>query len=84
VLIQIVKQRRWSDGFNAAVIVGFCIGVGGLQAYADKLLLNVQMTWISLTQAAIVIGTAAVAAYNSFWKPQLGDFMKRLYGATSI
>ncbi len=61
-LVAIVQQPRWSPIVRALVVVASCVGIGAVTASLEG-----QLTGQRWTTAALIVGTAAVAAYRLFW-----------------
>lgn len=61
-LVAIVQQPRWSPILRAIVVIVSCVAVGAVTAALEG-----RLTGQRWTTAALIVGTAAVAAYRLFW-----------------
>lgn len=77
VAIEVVKQKRFPNYVNAAIVVISCLVAGAVQVYLSGKLL--EMT--TVLRAGVLILIAAVAAYKAYWQNVLGD---SLYNLTNI
>ncbi len=62
VLVAVIQQPRWSPIVRALVVVASSVAVG-----AGTAALEGTLTGQRWTTAALIVGTAAVAAYRMFW-----------------
>jgi uncharacterized membrane-anchored protein len=61
-LVAIVQQPRWSPIVRALVVILSSVGIGAVTASLEG-----QLTGQRWTTSALLVGTAAVAAYRLFW-----------------